>query len=127
MGIPDGAHSHGHGGGGLGTAVLVILAAAVLGPAVAAAAAAIVHALIIAAVLLGLTAAGLVALGGWRLRQQQPEPPQVVHHIIPAPARPSQALPEQPPAIERPRDIHLHFHGVAPADVAAIIREQEQR
>ena len=40
-------------------------------------------------------------------------------------ARAAQPLPAPQPAIERAPDIHLHLHGVAAEDVAAIIRQQQ--
>jgi hypothetical protein len=130
MGIPDGAHTHGHGSGrpgGAGVVLLVILAAALLGPAVAAAAAALLHALLIAAVLiLDLAAVGVVALVAYRVRQARPEPPRVVHRITPAPWRPAQALPEPRPAMGRPTEVHLHLHGVTPADIAAILDHRDE-
>ena len=106
MGIPDGAHTHGHGSGGsgLGRLVLVILAAALLGPAVAG----LLHVLVIAAaVILGLAAVAVVALGAWRLRRQRPEPPPAVYRIT-ATAKPPEALPETRRAIGPAREVHLH-------------------
>ena len=39
--------------------------------------------------------------------------------------RAAQPLPQPRPAIDRAPDIHLHLHGLAAEDVAAIIREQQ--
>jgi len=124
MGHPDGAHTHGHSGGGLGTVVLVILAAALLGPAIAAAVAELLHLLVI--VIAAVPGAGLVASGAWRLRSGRQDTARVLYRVTPAPPRPS-PLPSQPrPAIEAPRQVHLHFHGTDPAEVAAIIRQQQE-
>jgi hypothetical protein len=124
MGHPDGAHTHGHSGGGLGTVVLVILAAALLGPAIAAAVAELLHLLVI--VIAAVAGAGLVAAGAWRLRSGRQDTARVLYRVTPAPPRPS-PLPSQPrPAIEAPRQVHLHFHGTDPAEVAAIIRQQQE-
>jgi hypothetical protein len=38
--------------------------------------------------------------------------------------RAAQPLPQPQPAIEQ-RAVHLHFHGVDPADVAALIWQQQ--
>jgi hypothetical protein len=45
---------------------------------------------------------------------------------LPAPtvARAVQAPTEPPPAIERPQEVHLHLHGVTPADIAAILARE---
>jgi len=44
--------------------------------------------------------------------------------LPPARARPSQALPApQQPAIGRPAEVHLHFHGIDAAEVAAILAD----
>jgi hypothetical protein len=131
MGIPDGAHTHGHGGGsGLGTAVLVLFGAALAvkaAPAVLGAAAELLHVVLIAAaVILGLAGAGVAALVAVRVRRGLQETPRAMHHITPAPPKPSPLPSEPPPAIEAPRQLHVHFHGVDAADVAAIIRRQQE-
>ena len=136
MGHPDGAHTHGSGGNGLGMVVLVIVAAALLGPAVAAAVAELLHVLVIMlAVLAGIAGAGVVALAAfhvhrWRaggtIQRPLPAPPrQRAVQGAPAP-RAIQAPREPRPALERGGQLHLHFHGVAPEDVAAIIRSQQE-
>jgi hypothetical protein len=128
------------GGGGLGIVVLVIVAAAVLGPAVAAAAAAVgaavaelVHiVLIVGAILLGLGATAVAALAGvrvWRWHAARPLPrepaPPPWRAEVTAP-EPRQIPSEPPPAIEAPRQVHLHFHGVDAAEVAELIRRQQE-
>jgi uncharacterized membrane protein YraQ (UPF0718 family) len=128
MGIPDGAHTHGHSGGsGFGMVVLVIVAAALLGPAVAAAVAELLHLLVIAvAIVGGLALAGAVALVAFRVSRGRQETARVLYRVTPAPLKPS-PLPSAPPtAIEAPRQVHLHFHGVDPADVAELIRRQQE-
>jgi hypothetical protein len=128
------------GGGGLGAPVLIILAAALLGPAVATAAAAVaelVHIVLITlAVLLGLGAVGLVALAAarvhhWRtgapVRMSVPAPPP--WRAVEAPRAPRQgnSYPDAArPAIEAPRQVHLHFHGVDAADVAELLRRHSE-
>jgi hypothetical protein len=126
MGHPDGAHTHGNGGSG-GTAVLVVLAAAfavAVAQPVLAAVAELVHALLIAAgVILGLAAVGLAAIVTWRLRQSHTNRITSVSFPARLPPRPAQALSEPPrPAISRPAEVHLHFHGVTAEDIAAAIR-----
>jgi hypothetical protein len=126
MGHPDGAHTHGS-GGGAGDVILILLAVAVVGPAAAAAAAELVHALIIAAIaVLGVAVASLVAFIAWRLRHARHEPPRVVHQVTRAQARIVQARTEPRRALEPPRQLHIHFHGLAAEDVATVIRQQQK-
>ena len=114
------------GGGGLGMVVLVIVAAALLGPAVAAAVVELLHLLVIVLVVLAAVAgAGLVALAAFHVSRRRQEAPRLAYRATVAPPRPS-PLPSEPrPAIEAPRQVHLHFHGTDPAEVAAIIRQQQ--
>ena len=129
MGIPDGAHTHGHGGGsGLGMIVLIIVAAALLGPAVAAAVAELLHLLVIVLVVLAaLAGAAAVALVAFRVSHRSQEAARVLYRITPAPPRPS-PLPSEPRStIEAPRQVHLHFHRIDPADVAELIRRHGEQ
>ncbi len=128
MGIPDGAHTHGHGGGGgLGMVVLVILAVALLGPAVAAAVAALLHLLVIVAVVLAAVAgAGAVALVAFPVSRGRQESARALHRVTPAPARPSPLRSEPRAAIEPPRQVHLHLHGVSADEIAAAIRQAQR-
>ena len=104
MGHPDGAHTHGSGGSGLGTVVLVIVAAALLGPAVAAAVAELLHLLLIAlAVLAGVAVAGVVALVAFRVSRGRQEAARVLYRVTPAPPRPAPLRSEPRPVIEAPR------------------------
>ena len=115
------------GGGGLGTVVLVIVAAALLGPAVAAAVAELLHLLVIAvAVVGGLALAGGLALVAFRVSHRSQETARVLYRVTPAPPRPAPLPSEPQAAIEAPRQLHLYFHGADPADVAAIIRQQQE-
>jgi uncharacterized membrane protein YraQ (UPF0718 family) len=135
MGIPDGAHTHGHdgGGSGLGELVVILLAVALLGPAVAAAVAELLHLLVIVlAAVAVLGAAGLAGLLAFRVRRKLEDaaragPPNLgavspLHRT----ARAARPLPGPRPAIEAPRQVHLHFHGVTAEDVAELIRLQQK-
>jgi Flp pilus assembly protein TadB len=133
MGHPDGAHTHGSGGSGLGEVIVILLAVALLGPAVAAAVAELVHVLLImAGVVVGAGAAGLVGLLAWQLRRTRvdaartmpPLPSKMVRAARPLPqARRAGELPAAPQR-EPPGGLHLHFHGLDAAQVAAIIARQ---
>lgn len=113
MGRPDGAHTHGHGGGGfdpgvLGVIALAVVVAAVVGPMVAA----LIHILIMVATVIGVT---VLAGGGFLLWHSR-------HALAARAARPLTrptvtALPADSPRGE----IHLHFHGVDPAEVSGVI------
>jgi hypothetical protein len=127
MGHPDGAHTHGS-GGGIGDLLLVILAAVVVvrvAVPVLAAVAELVHMLlIVAAVIVGAGAAGLVGLLVWRLRRTRMGAARTMPPLPSKVARAAQPLPQARPAIERPA-VHLHFHGIAPEDVAAILARHQ--
>jgi hypothetical protein len=125
MGHPDGAHTHGSGGSGLGEVLVILLAVALLGPAIAAAVAELVHlVLIVVAVLAGLAAVGVVALAAYRVHRWRAG--GTLQRSLPAPPwRPAvQAPREPPPAIEQ--HVHHHWHDVSAAEVAAIIRAQQE-
>ena len=135
MGHPDGAHTHGS-SSGLGQVVVILLAVALLGPAIAAAVAELVHlVLIVLAVVAGLAGAGVMALAAFYVHRQcaggtvqrpLPAPPRQ-RPMQGAPAPRAVQAPQDPrPALERGGQLHLHFHGVAPEDVAAIIRSQQE-
>jgi hypothetical protein len=122
------------GGSGLGVVVLIIVAAALLGPAVGAAAVAVAAAvaelvhivLITVAVLLGLGAAGLVAYAAVRVHRWRTGEPARVAVPAPPPWRPVETPRAPRPAIKAPRQVHLHFHSTDPADVADLIRRQQE-
>jgi hypothetical protein len=135
MGIPDGAHTHGSGGSGLGTAILVILGAALavkLAAPVAAAALELVHIVLVAAAVTGglVLAAGAayatVRVHRWRTRGttavSSPAPPP--WRPVQARTAPRQVAGQPPSAIEHHH--HIHLHGLDGADVAAIIRHQQE-
>jgi hypothetical protein len=120
MGIPDGAHTPGSGFDP--GPILIVIGAILIGPAVAAAVAELLHiVLIVVAVLAVVAAAGLAAFVAWRLRHRRRSAPWQVQCITPAPARPSPLRSEPRPAIEAPRQVHLHLHGVSAEDIAAIL------
>jgi hypothetical protein len=116
------------GSGGAGTVVLVIGAAvalaAIAGP-VADAVGELLRAVVIAAaVVVALAVAGGTALVAYRVRQGRANPAVPVSPGRPVPPPRAQPLPAPPrAAIEAPREVHLHFHGVSAEDVAAIIRQ----
>jgi hypothetical protein len=138
MGIPDGAHTHGSGDGG--TIVLVVLAAALavkLAGPVLGALAELLHVFLIGAgVIVGAGAAGLVGLLAWQLRRTRvdaartipPLPSKVVRAAQPLPLPQARRAPELPAASqhEPPGGLHLHFHGLDAAQVAAIIARQQE-
>jgi hypothetical protein len=134
MGHPDGAHTHGSGGSGLGELLVILLAVALLGPA-AAAVAELVHVLlIVAGVIVGAGAAGLAGLLAWQLRRTRvdaarampPLPSKMVRAARPLPqARRAGELPAAPQR-EPPGGLHLHFHGLDAAQIAAIIARQRE-
>jgi hypothetical protein len=126
MGRADGAHTHG-GGGFDPMPILIIIGAIVLAGPVAAAAAELLHLLVIVLVVLAAVAgAGLVAYVAFWVSRGRQETARALYRVAPAPPRPSPLPSAPPPAIEAPRQVHLHFHGADPAEVAAIIRQQQE-
>jgi hypothetical protein len=88
--------------------------------------------LIVAGVIVGAGAAGLVGLLAWQLRRTRvdaartmpPLPSKMVRAARPLPqARRAGELPAAPQR-EPPGGLHLHFHGLDAAQVAAIIARQ---
>jgi hypothetical protein len=129
-GIPDGAHTHGSGGGGLGVAVLVVrggaLAVRLAGPVVAAAAE-VVYALgIVVAATVGGVAVALIVAQAWRWRRRRLDAARAEVLTAHLPLRAAQPLLHSRRAIERPREVHLHLHGVSAAELAAIVRQQQE-
>lgn len=122
------------GGDGIGTVALVVLAAivvaAVAGPVVHAAAELVRLVVIAAAIIAGLALAAAVALVAWRLRRRRLSSPLVVHQAPPVTYRSAESLPAPQsspaaiPAPQRQAEVHLHFHGVDAAEVAAILAER---
>ena len=121
------------GGSGLPMVVAVIVAAALLGPAVAAAVAELVHiVLLIAAAMAALGAAGLAGLLAFRARRRledaaRAEPPNLGAVSPLHTARAAHQLPQPRPAIEAPRQVHIHLHGVTPEDVAELVRRHSEQ
>ena len=118
-------------GGGSGGLVLIVIiaAAALLGSGAASAAASAIETI---AIIIGCTI-GLAVLGGiawlvYRARSDRPGRPAAAPatYQLP-PARPPALEESSNPAIEPPREIHLHFHTADPAEAAAIIRKAIER
>jgi hypothetical protein len=105
----------------IGAAVLAVLIA---GP-VAAAVTAVAQALItIIAVLAGLGAVGGTAYAVYRVRHPRPVQGPPAPRAGQVPWRRAEPLPApRRPAVEPPREVHLHFHGVTAEDVAAILAD----
>src|SRR5262249_31945477 len=112
------------GGGTLAVPLAIgatVLAVMIAGP-VAAAVGAVAEALVITIIVFGALAAAGTVLVVWQ-RSRRPAAPLVT----PSPLihRPVQPLPgPAPPAIGAPREVHLHFHGIAAEDVAEILRRE---
>ena len=127
MGHADGAHTHGGGGFDPMPILIIIGAIAVAGP-VAATAAELLHLLVIVlVVLVAVAGAGLVAYCAYRVSRRGQETPRLAYRATVAPPRSSPLRSEPRPAIDAPRQVHLHFHGSDPADVAEIIRRHGQQ
>lgn len=118
-------------GGGGGLALVVIVAVVLIGSGAASAAASAVASLLVTlAIVLGALI-GLAVLGGigflvWRARQDRPGRPIAARLMYPYPVPPAVAPHLEGagrPAVEAPRnELHLHFHGMTPADAAEAIR-----
>jgi hypothetical protein len=106
------------------------LAVKLAGPVLSAVSELVQMVLIAAAVIVGVGAAGLVGLLTWRWRRtltdaaraMPPDPGAVspLHGV----ARAAPPLPEPRPALGRPQEVHLHLHGVTPADIADILARE---
>jgi hypothetical protein len=136
MGIPDGAHTHGGGGGFDPMPLLIILGAVLIAGPVLAGVAAIVHVLVIVVeVLVAVAGAGLVAYVAYRVRRWRSAAARTTPPLSAKVVRAMQPLPK----VQRPRELpaglqgqtpgelHLHFHGLTPEDVAAILARQTGR
>lgn len=129
MGRPDGAHTHGSGGG---TLVLIIIAAIAVGSGAASAAvsALVTIVAIVTGCVLGLAVLGGIAWLVYRARSGPGRPDRpgrpisapVVYRLPPETR--SQLEEPSKPAIEPPRETHLHFH-VSAAELAAIMRRYD--
>jgi hypothetical protein len=79
------------------------------------------------AVLLGLALAGWAAFAAVRLRQRQANRDVSVPASRQVPRRAAEPLSApRRPAIVRPQELHVHFHGVSAEDVAAILAERNR-
>jgi hypothetical protein len=117
-------------GGGLVLAVIVVAGVLIGSGAASAAVSAVVTILVIAGVLVGLVLVGGVGVLIYRARQV---PESLSAPRIPAPAAYQVAAEVRPqlggarvPAIEPPREIHYHLHGLTPDQLAAVMRHQTE-
>ena len=122
-------------GGGTGLAVAVIIALVLLGSGVASAAASALASLLVTlAIVLG-SVIGLAVLGGigWLAyrarsgltRSDRPGRPIEARPVVQLPPVPRPDLsPPYKAAIEPGREIHLHFHGLTPEQIAAIVTQR---
>jgi hypothetical protein len=140
----------GGGGGGLAAVILIILIGAAIARPVVDAAEIVVHVLFITGLILaGLTVSAGATCGAVRWHRHRhgitrparvslvaPVPPRAVQSRTAPQARPSKiagssledASGSQPPvSAPRPRELHLHFHGVTEDDLAAITRQLGNR
>jgi hypothetical protein len=113
------------GGGSGGLVLIAVIVVVALGSgAASAAASALVTLLIIAAAVIGVAVLGGVAVLIYRTRSERPRRPIAAPAVSPLPpeSRP-QLEGSHKPAIEPPRnELHLHFHGMTPAEAAEAIR-----
>jgi hypothetical protein len=96
-----------------------------VGKAISADVATVLHVVLLVALGLGATAAaGIVGLVVWQLRKAQVigQASPVRSRAVQPVARRSIESADSPHAIEQ----HLHFHGISPAEVAAIIKQQNK-
>jgi hypothetical protein len=111
------------GGSGAAVAVLVLFIAAALAGPVVAVLADVLRVLELAAI--ALAGVGLVAAAGvvvWRVRHRNRPAPWTVAAVPPGRPAPVLAPPRaERPAIGRGNDVHLHLHGLSPADIAAAL------
>lgn len=103
--------------GGGGKVLLIIAVLLLAGSGTAEAVSAAVVALIVT---LAVTVLGGGAYLVYRARH---ETAPLMREIAPPPVR--QVPAQERPAIEAPRELHLHFHGADPAAVAEILRRQQ--
>jgi hypothetical protein len=121
--------SGGGGGGGEGAAVavLALFIVAVFGSAIAAVMADVLRVLELAAIIAaGVALAATAGVVVWRVRHRSRPAPWTVTAVTTA--RPTQVLappshgqPAARAAIGRGSDVHLHLHGLNPADIAAAL------
>jgi hypothetical protein len=128
--LPDGAHTHGHGGGAAGAAVLVVLAviviAAIAGPVIHAAELIAEVMLIAAASIAGLAVLVGAAFLAGRLHRRHA---RTQHGPIVLRSPQKLSAPDTAPRqlenhASGDRALHIHFHGLSAAEVAAILARQ---
>lgn len=103
--------------GGAGILLLAGVIVVAASGAAAAVATAVVVLVIAAAVVVFLVVAGLGAFLVYRARH----PASPLRGIVPAPSLHELPAPERPAIGPKP-ELHLHFHGADPLDVAEILR-----
>ena len=110
-------------------AVLVVLGAAfamrLAGPVLAAAAEVVYVVGIVVAATAGGAAVAFMVAQAWRWRRRRLDAARAEVLTALLPLRAAQPLPHSRRAIGRPRQVHLHLHGVSAAELAAIIRQQQ--
>jgi hypothetical protein len=111
------------GGGGILIAVVAVLLSSRGGGQLPGAAAAVLIAL---AAVVTLIVTGGIAWLVYRTRQNRPGEPLSARLVsrVPPGARP-RLEDSHNPAIGPPRELHLHFHGTDPEQVAEILRRQQ--
>jgi hypothetical protein len=120
---PSGAHTHPDSGGGAAVAVLALFILVGAGGAIAAAAGDVLRVLaLVACVTTGLAVTAAAGVVVWRIRHRDRPAPWTVTTL---PARPATRMLVPPAAqrraIGRGNDVHLHLHGLSPADIAAAL------
>jgi hypothetical protein len=120
---PSGAHTHDEGASGAAVAVLALFILAGAGSTIAAALADVLRVLVlVASVTAGLAVAATAGVVAWRVRHRDRRAPWTVTTLPARRAARMLAPPRaQRPAIGRGGDVHLHLHGLSPADIAAAL------
>ncbi|MGH3231637.1 MAG: hypothetical protein ACRDOA_24160 [Streptosporangiaceae bacterium] len=121
---PDGAHTHGPGGG---VALAVIAAVILIGSGAASAiASALAGLLVIVAAVTGVAVLAGIAWLVRQARQDRPGAPIAARSVVryPPGIRTARADSSRP-AIEPPREVHLHLN-VTPGQLAAIMRHHTE-
>ena len=120
---PSGAHTHPDGGGGAAVAVLALFILVGAGSTIAAALADVLRVLaLIACTTAALAVAAAAGVVVWRVRHRNRPAPWTVTTLPPSRATRAVVPPQaQRPAIGRGNDVHLHLHGLSPADIAAAL------
>lgn len=113
-------------GGGGGLVLVVIIAALAIGSGAASAAvsAVVTIVLIVTGCVTGLAVLGAVAWLVHRARQDRSGRPVAAWPMVQAPPSGRRELSDPYKAIEPPRDLHVHFHGLTAEQVAAIITQR---